>query len=118
MTICRLVPPEDDHSASVLEEVWFDRIYSPADVTCLNIWDGTCTVLVNTEVKTVAYDGQRPLVPPVGGLVSKAKVGFTLADGVVDYTCVIIRDDIIVSLSEYVSESGVMGFFVLEFMCC
>ncbi|KAJ8982982.1 hypothetical protein NQ317_001422, partial [Molorchus minor] len=32
-----------------LREIWFSRIYSPSSLSCMKMWNGVCTFLINNE---------------------------------------------------------------------
>ncbi|KAL3265974.1 hypothetical protein HHI36_010163 [Cryptolaemus montrouzieri] len=101
-----------DGDTKILMEIWFSRIYSPSYPTCLNIWNGVCTLLINNEVQSVNYDPADP--PPMLGLNRVAKLRSSL-NQISENSYQILRDDIIISLGKadsYAKEEFI-EFFIL-----
>lgn len=93
MTVTQLAM--DGHGAR-LYEITFARIYSPSEVSCLRMWKGVCTFLINSEVKVLKYD---PYIQPVHNVHKKAHIKFSWKDLSRDaMNCQIYRDDIIIGL--------------------
>lgn len=100
MTITQLTT---DDRGTRLYEITFARIYSPSDVSCLRMWKGVCTFLINSEVKVLKYD---PYIPPVHNVNYKTHIKFSwndLSNNAMN--CQIYRDDIIIGLCKYLRES-------------
>lgn len=96
MTVTQLAV---DGRGARLYEITFARIYSPSEVTCLRMWKGVCTFLINSEVKVLKYD---PYIQPVHNVHKKAHIKFSWKDLSSDVmNCKIYRDDIIIGLCEY-----------------
>lgn len=106
MTITQLAT--EGHGAR-LYEVTFVRIYSPSEVSCLKMWKGVCTFLINSEVKVLNYD---PFIQPVHNVHKKTHIKFSWKDqSEKAMNCQIYRDDIIIGLCEYI-----LHFFILNVM--
>lgn len=87
-----------DGSSARLSEIVFVRIYSPSEVSCLRMWQGVCTFLINSEVKVLNYT---PAMQPMHNLHVKAHLKFSWKDLSTDaMNCQIYRDDIIIGLCE------------------
>lgn len=93
MTITQL---SMDGPSARLYEITFARIYSPSEVSCLRIWKGVCTFLINSEVKVLKYD---PQIQQVHNVHIKTHIKFSWKDLSNDVmNCKIYRDDIIIGL--------------------
>lgn len=95
-----------------LMEIWFSRIYSPSYPTCLNIWNGICTLLINNEVQIIRYNSND--TPPIAGLERLTKLKSSLSQ-LTEKTYQILRDDIVISLckADCFSKEEFIEFFIL-----
>ncbi|XP_063927592.1 uncharacterized protein LOC135140824 isoform X2 [Zophobas morio] len=102
LTVEKLTNANNDR---LLEETWFARVYSPKNITCINMWNGVCTVLVSNEVRKVDYDSKNIL--PASIYTEKCLLNFSSIPNSVTSQQIplILRDDIIIVL--YKSENSV-----------
>lgn len=77
-------------------EITYVRIYSPNVVTGLSMWNGICTFLMNSDVKTLRYF---PHAQPISTVENKTHLKFCVTNNIRDeQTCQLYRSDIIISL--------------------
>ena len=95
LTVEKLTNANNDR---LLEETWFARVYSPKNITCINMWNGVCTVLVSNEVRKVDYDSKNIL--PASIYTEKCLLNFSSIPNSITSQQIplILRDDIIIVL--------------------
>lgn len=84
--------------AKELTELWFSRIYSPSSLSCMRMWEGVCTFLINNEVKIIEYESTE--VGPMDIMKKKTRIKFNFPL-VTEQNTHILRNDVIISLCEY-----------------
>ncbi|XP_056643042.1 uncharacterized protein LOC130449320 [Diorhabda sublineata] len=93
-------------------DIWFSRIYSPTCISCMNMWEGVCTFLINNEVKVIEYGSIEGSTMDI--MKKKTSISFNFPH-VDSQNTQILRNDVIVSL--YRSEDDVkcdlIEFFLL-----
>ncbi|XP_072393161.1 uncharacterized protein [Diabrotica undecimpunctata] len=95
-----------------LSEIWFSRIYSPSCLSCMKMWDGVCTFLINNEVKIIEYGTIEGYTMDLMKKKTKISFNFPLSDTPVTQ---ILRNDVIISLSkcEDFLNCNLIEFFLL-----
>ncbi|XP_044254993.1 uncharacterized protein LOC123005354 [Tribolium madens] len=100
----------------VLEETWFTRVYSPKNITCINMWNGVCTILISNDVRKVNYDSKNIL--PASEYHEKCLLNFSsIPNSLTSHqTHHILRDDIIIVLyrAENLVDKEYMEVIMLE----
>lgn len=96
LTIAKLSTSEV--GAKELTEIWFSRIYSPSSLSCMRMWEGVCTFLINNEVKIIEYESTE--VGPMDIMKKKTRIKFNFPL-VNEQNTQILRNDVIISLCEY-----------------
>ncbi|XP_025831759.1 uncharacterized protein LOC108733279 [Agrilus planipennis] len=95
ITISKLC--KNSMGTNVFCEITFLRIYSPSEVSCLHMWGGTATFLINNEVKVLKYDEN---VPPISIPERRVRIKFCINNHPrLERSCHIYRDDIIICAS-------------------
>ncbi|CAH1111484.1 unnamed protein product [Psylliodes chrysocephalus] len=94
-----------------LVEIWFSRIYSPSSLSCMKMWEGVCTFLINNEVKIIEYG-------TAGGPmdIMKKKTNISFNSPLDSLNIQILRNDIIISLykNEDDGNCDFIEFFLLD----
>nr|XP_023014102.1 uncharacterized protein LOC111503901 [Leptinotarsa decemlineata] len=108
VTIAKLT---GNHGRKDLSEIWFSRIYSPSCLSCMKMWDGVCTFLINNEVKVIQYAGNE--ITPMDLMTKKTRIKFNFPL-VESNNTQILRDDIIICLCK--NEDDVKCDFIEIFL--
>ncbi|KAK4887653.1 hypothetical protein RN001_003924 [Aquatica leii] len=78
-------------------EITYLRIYSPSEVSCLHVWGGVATFLINNEVKVLKFDRN---IPPVSSVENKVRITFCVKNlARLERSCHIYRNNIIICAS-------------------
>ncbi|XP_064214904.1 uncharacterized protein LOC103312839 isoform X2 [Tribolium castaneum] len=100
----------------LLEETWFTRVYSPKNITCINMWNGVCTILISNDVRKVNYVSKNIL--PASEYHEKCLLNFSSIPNSLtsQQTHHILRDDIIIVLyrAENLVDKEYMEVIMLE----
>ncbi|KAF2895254.1 hypothetical protein ILUMI_10920 [Ignelater luminosus] len=105
--LCRHHPERNQ----IFCEITFLRIYSPNEVSCLHMWGGVATFLINNEVKVLKYDQN---IAPVSSVENKVKIKFCLKNHPrLERSCHIYRDDIIICASTSSDMEQFLELFIL-----
>ncbi|XP_018563799.1 uncharacterized protein LOC108905436 [Anoplophora glabripennis] len=109
MTIAKLTNTDGRRQ---LTEVWFSRIYSPSSLSCMKMWEGVCTFLVNNEVKIIEYESAEITPMDIMKKKTRIKFNFPLVDS---QNTQILRNDVIISLCKNDDDvkSDFIEFFIL-----
>lgn len=93
------------HDGRLLEETWFTRVYSPKNITCINMWNGVCTILVSNDVRKVDYNSKTIL--PASIYSEKCLLNFSSIPNSMTSQQIhqILRDDIIIVLCKFLHDS-------------
>ncbi|CAG9860538.1 unnamed protein product [Phyllotreta striolata] len=112
MTIAKLV---NNGGKIEFEEIWFSRIYSPSNLSCMKMWEGVCTFLINNEVKIYEYGNS---AKPVDMMKKKTKITFINPLNTLKPSLYILRNDIIVRINcsrmELNDSDDLIEFFLLS----
>jgi hypothetical protein len=104
------------HDGRLLEETWFTRVYSPKNITCINMWNGVCTILVSNDVRKVDYNSKTIL--PASIYSEKCLLNFSSIPNSMTSQQIhqILRDDIIIVLyrAENFIDKEYMEVIMLE----
>lgn len=92
MTIAKLTNMDGRRE---LTEIWFSRIYSPSSLSCMKMWEGVCTFLINNEVKIIEYESAEVTPMDIMKKKTRIKFNFPLVDS---QNTQILRNDVIISL--------------------
>ncbi|CAH1159776.1 unnamed protein product [Phaedon cochleariae] len=92
LTISKII---SRHGHKELAEIWFSRIYSPSSLSCMKMWDGICTFLINNEVKTIQYGAED--ATPMDIMEKKTRIRYN-SPLVENQNTQILRNDIIIRL--------------------
>ncbi|KAJ8940219.1 hypothetical protein NQ314_010781 [Rhamnusium bicolor] len=92
MTIAKLTNVDGNRE---LTEIWFSRIYSPSSLSCMKMWEGVCTFLINNEVKIIEYESSEVTPMDIMKKKTRIKFNFPLVDS---QNTQILRNDVIISL--------------------
>ncbi|KAJ8933418.1 hypothetical protein NQ318_023290 [Aromia moschata] len=90
MTIAKLV---NNNGWRELTEIWFSRIYSPSSLSCMKMWEGVCTFLINNEVKIFEYESAEVTPMDIMKKKTRIKFNFPLVDS---QNTQILRNDVII----------------------
>lgn len=96
LTIAKL--STNDLGGKELIEIWFSRIYSPSCLSCMKMWEGVCTFLINNEVKIIEYESTEVGPMDIMKRKTRIKFNFPLVDR---QNTQILRNDVIISLCKY-----------------
>lgn len=104
LTIEKLINPY----GRLLEETWFTRVYSPKNITCINMWNGVCTILIGNDVRKVNYVSKNIL--PASEYHEKCLVNFSSIPNSMTSHQIhqILRDDIIIVLCKFQFLGGII----------
>ncbi|CAH1966913.1 unnamed protein product [Acanthoscelides obtectus] len=94
-----------------LTEVWFSRVYSPSSISCMKMWEGVCTFLINNEVKIIDYESGDCSTMDIMKRRTRIKFNFPLVES---SDTVILRDDVIIRLCK--NEDDVKCDFIEFFL--
>ncbi|KAJ8922500.1 hypothetical protein NQ315_007530 [Exocentrus adspersus] len=109
MTIAKLINIDGRRE---LQEIWFSRIYSPSSLSCMKMWEGVCTFLINNEVKIIEYESDEVTPMDIMKKKTRIKFNFPLVDS---QNTQILRNDVIISLckNEDDVKCDFIEFFIL-----
>lgn len=82
-----------------VKEIWFTRVYSPRCITCYKMWNGKCTFLINSSIRTVNY--KKPDITPIDGMERCLDVKFYAPLMIDSSTTQIFRDNVIINICKY-----------------
>ncbi|KAG5892548.1 hypothetical protein JTB14_034231 [Gonioctena quinquepunctata] len=108
LTIAKLT---GSHGRKDLSEIWFSRIYSPSCLSCMKMWDGICTFLINNEVKVIRYGGTEITPMDIMKKKTRIKFNFPLLES---NNTQILRNDVIICLCK--NEDDVKCDFIEFFL--
>ncbi|KAF7280310.1 uncharacterized protein LOC143205047 isoform X2 [Rhynchophorus ferrugineus] len=79
-----------------VQEIWFARVYSPSWITCYKMWNGTCTFLINTTIKSLSYD--TPTITPLEEMQKVTDLWFYAPLMINSSVTKIYRDNVIINV--------------------
>ncbi|KAB0799962.1 hypothetical protein PPYR_07842 [Photinus pyralis] len=109
ITISKLC--REANGSRIFCEITFLRIYSPNEVSCLHMWSGFATFLINNEVKVLKFDQS---IPPVSSVENKVHIAFCNKNqSRLARSCHIYRNNIIICAS---TDDGLREQFLEVFI--